>query len=36
MSQAATLERPVPGADTHPAILLDKVNQWYGAMHVSA
>ena len=34
MSQSATLERPMPDAGTQPAILLDKVNKWYGAMHV--
>jgi general L-amino acid transport system ATP-binding protein len=34
MSAAATMERPVPGSNEPPAILLDKVNKWYGAMHV--
>ena len=34
MSATATMERPVPGTGEQPAILLDKVNKWYGAMHV--
>ena len=34
MSQANTIERPAPGQDNVPAIVLDKVNKWYGAMHV--
>ncbi len=34
MSQAATLDRPAPGSNQQPAIVLDKVNKWYGAMHV--
>src|ERR1700709_2138146 len=34
MSQAAMMEAPRVGADETPAILLDKVNKWYGAMHV--
>ena len=35
MSQAATMDRPqaAPGG-SQPAIILDKVNKWYGAMHV--
>src|SRR4051812_17519669 len=34
MSQTATIDRPdaVPGSQ--PAIILDKVNKWYGALHV--
>ena len=34
MSQANTIERPAPGQSNVPAIVLDKVNKWYGAMHV--
>ncbi len=34
MSQAATMDRPVAEGSNQPAILLDKVNKWYGAMHV--
>ena len=34
MSQAATMDRPQTGASNEPAILLDRVNKWYGAMHV--
>ena len=34
MSQAATLERPEFQGSNQPAIVLDKVNKWYGAMHV--
>ena len=34
MSQAAVVERPVGGSNETPAIVLDKVNKWYGAMHV--
>ena len=34
MSQTASLERPDVGAAEQPAIVLDKVNKWYGAMHV--
>jgi general L-amino acid transport system ATP-binding protein len=33
MSQAATIERPRTET-AQPAILLDRVNKWYGAMHV--
>ncbi len=32
MSQSA--RAPMPGTDAVPAILLDGVNKWYGAMHV--
>ena len=28
------MERPAPAASNQPAILLDKVNKWYGTMHV--
>ena len=34
MSQAASIERPRTDTTNQPAILLDKVNKWYGAMHV--
>ena len=34
MSQAASIERPRTETTNQPAILLDKVNKWYGAMHV--
>ncbi len=34
MSQSATLDRPVTAGGEQPAIVLDKVNKWYGAMHV--
>jgi general L-amino acid transport system ATP-binding protein len=34
MSQAATLPRPDAAPSEPPAILLDKVNTWYGALHV--
>jgi general L-amino acid transport system ATP-binding protein len=34
MSLAATMDYPVTGSNEQPAILLDKVNKWYGAMHV--
>ncbi len=35
MSQAATAERPqMASATAEPAIVLDRVNKWYGAMHV--
>jgi general L-amino acid transport system ATP-binding protein len=34
MSASATLDRPAPAAGAQPAILLDKVNKWYGTMHV--
>ncbi len=34
MSQAAIVERPRTETTSQPAILLDKVNKWYGAMHV--
>ena len=34
MSQAATMDRPQADGSNQPAILLDKVNKWYGAMHV--
>ncbi|MDT7950348.1 MAG: amino acid ABC transporter ATP-binding protein [Acetobacteraceae bacterium] len=34
MSQASTTERPLASTANHAAIVLDKVNKWYGAMHV--
>ena len=34
MSQTATLDRPATGGHNQPAIQMDKVNKWYGAMHV--
>ena len=34
MSASATLERPMANPGEPPAIILDKVNKWYGAMHV--
>ncbi len=34
MSQANTIDRPGAAASNHAAIVLDKVNKWYGAMHV--
>ena len=34
MSMSATMERPMTDGTNHPAIVLDKVNKWYGAMHV--
>ncbi len=34
MSQTATLDRPAAGGHNQPAIQMDKVNKWYGAMHV--
>ena len=34
MSQAAAIERPQAATANQPAILLDRVNKWYGAMHV--
>ena len=34
MSQSAVMERPRAGSNEQPAIVLDKVNKWYGAMHV--
>ncbi len=34
MSQAASIERPRVETTNQPAILLDRVNKWYGAMHV--
>ena len=34
MSQARTVERPRADAAEQPAIELDRVNKWYGAMHV--
>ncbi len=34
MSQAATMDRPAADGSNQPAILLDRVNKWYGAMHV--
>ena len=34
MSQAVTLNHPVAATGEQPAIVLDKVNKWYGAMHV--
>ena len=34
MSQAASIERPRAETTAQPAILLDRVNKWYGAMHV--
>ena len=34
MSQSAVMDRPMAGSAEQPAIVLDKVNKWYGAMHV--
>ena len=34
MSQAQTIDRPAASPSNTPAIVLDKVNKWYGAMHV--
>lgn len=34
MSQTQTLDRPATATANQPAIMLDKVNKWYGAMHV--
>ena len=34
MSTAMSMERPVSNTGEAPAILLDKVNKWYGALHV--
>ena len=34
MSQTAAMERPTAGGSNQPAIELDRVNKWYGAMHV--
>ena len=34
MSQANQIERPMASESNVPAIVLDKVNKWYGAMHV--
>ncbi len=34
MSQANTIDRPEASQSNVPAIVLDKVNKWYGAMHV--
>ena len=34
MRQAASIERSRTETTTQPAILLDRVNKWYGAMHV--
>ena len=34
MSQAQTIDRPMASPSNTPAIVLDKVNKWYGAMHV--
>jgi general L-amino acid transport system ATP-binding protein len=34
MSQTAELARPGAGHNEAPAIVLDKVNKWYGTMHV--
>ena len=34
MSQAATIDRPDAAYSENPAILLDRVNKWYGTMHV--
>ena len=34
MSQAQTLDRPMASPPNTAAIVLDKVNKWYGAMHV--
>ncbi len=34
MSASATLEHPASVPGEQPAIVLDKVNKWYGAMHV--
>ena len=34
MSMSATMDRPAASGSNQPAIVLDKVNKWYGAMHV--
>ena len=34
MSMTETMERPAAEGSNQPAIVLDKVNKWYGAMHV--
>ncbi len=34
MSQAQTVDRPMAAPSNTAAIVLDKVNKWYGAMHV--
>ncbi|MBV8913223.1 MAG: amino acid ABC transporter ATP-binding protein [Acetobacteraceae bacterium] len=34
MSQTATIPRPDAAPAEQPAIILEKVNKWYGAMHV--
>jgi len=34
MSQAVSMDRPHPGSNEQPAIQLEKVNKWYGALHV--
>ena len=34
MSQAVAIDRPDAAQSENPAILLDRVNKWYGAMHV--
>ena len=34
MSQAVAIDRPDAAYGENPAILLDRVNKWYGAMHV--
>ncbi len=34
MSQTQTIDRPALRSDEPPAIVLDRVNKWYGAMHV--
>ena len=34
MSQANTIDRPMASQSNNAAIVLDKVNKWYGAMHV--
>jgi general L-amino acid transport system ATP-binding protein len=34
MSQAQVEQRAQAGPESRPAILLDRVNKWYGAMHV--
>jgi general L-amino acid transport system ATP-binding protein len=34
MSQAQSIDRPMAAPSNNAAIVLDKVNKWYGAMHV--
>ena len=34
MSAAMQMTTPTPLSNEAPAIVLDKVNKWYGAMHV--